>query len=389
MDSAHLLWFTGFLRAQCPLQPSPPGKGLGLLRLAIISLYLSLPLAASPLSAQTTDPLGPSDASPTAPAAQTKTELQAGTDLTRQGFLQNAIPHLLAAQRAGADPYATAVNLGICYLGLGRYQEAIAVLAALRSSGYDTVVIDNLLSQAYLGVGRPKTAMDEFLRAAALTPKDEKLYAFIADACTDHHDYDMGLRIVEIGLQQLSDSARLHYERALFLGRLDRLEEARPEFDRAAQLAPGSYIADLARVQLALYDDKFADAIDLLHQAINAGRRDYQTLSLLGTVLMQAGAAPGDAQFVEARQALEESARAHPDYSATQLGLGKLYLMEDRFAEAANHLERARRLEPENPAVYTNLAQAYRRLGEPEKARQLQAQLAQLLAGKKPVQPAR
>ena len=358
-------------------------------RFAICGLLLSLLLAAYPAPAQVAS-LSPG-AVQSAPSAQTKAELQAGADLTRHGFLQNAIPHLLAAQRGGADPYATAVNLGICYLGLGRYQEAIAVLATLRSSGFDTAIIDNLLSQAYLGVGQTKTAMDEFLRAVALTPKDEKLYAFLADACTDHHDYDMGLRIVEIGLQQLPDSARLHYERALFLGRLDRLEEARPEFGRAAHLAPGSYIADLAQVQLALYDDKFADAIDLLHHAVDAGHHDYQTLSLLGTVLMQAGTAPGDPQFVEARQALEESARAHPDYSATQLGLGKLYLMEDRFAEAADHLERARRLEHDNPAIYTNLAQAYRRLGQPEKARQLQAQLAQLLAEKKsnPVQPSR
>src|ERR1700728_3656776 len=46
-------------------------------------------------------------------------ELDIGADLTRRGSLQEAIPHLLAAQKAGADPYATAVNLGICYLGSG------------------------------------------------------------------------------------------------------------------------------------------------------------------------------------------------------------------------------------------------------------------------------
>ena len=75
----------------------------------------------------------------------------------------------------------------------------------------------------------------------------------MADACTDHHAYDMGLRVVDQGLQQLPQSARLHYERALFLARLDRLEEAKPEFDRAAQIAPGTYIADLALVQKRLY----------------------------------------------------------------------------------------------------------------------------------------
>lgn len=366
--------------------------------LSLAIFNFSLLLVVSPARAQNAGAIRPGHTAPTASPeagqsdsiAQAKAELQAGTDLTRRGLLQDAISHLLAAQRAGADPYAAGINLGICYLGLGRYKDAIAVLAGLRSSGYNTGTIDNLLSQAYFGDGQTKAAMDAFLRAVALTPKDEKLYAFIADACTDHRDYDTGLRVTEIGLQQLPDSARLHYERALFLGRLDRLEEARPEFDRAAQLAPGTYIAALARVQMDLYDDKFAEATGLLHQAIDAGHRDYQTLSLLGTVLLQAGAVPGQPQLAEAQAALEESARDDPDYSATQIALGKLYIMEEHFAEAVDHLERARRLEPGNPAVYMNLAHAYRRLGDAAKARQMQAQLARLLAEKSnSIQPAR
>jgi Flp pilus assembly protein TadD len=323
------------------------------------------------------------------PADEAKTELRTGADLTRRGSLQEAIPHLLAAQRTGADPYAAGVNLGICYLGLGRYQEAIKVLSDLRSSGYNAAVVDNLLGQADLGIGRTTAASEVFVQATTLTPKDEKLYAFIADACTDHREYDMGLRMMDLGLRQLPDSARLHYERALFLARLDRLEEARHEFDRTAKLAPGSYMATLALVQMDLYDDKFSDATASLHQAIAGGHRDYQTLSLLGTVLMQAGAVPGQTQFTEAQAALEESARDQPDYSATQIALGKLFIMEERFAEAVDHLEHARRLEPGNPAVYTNLAHAYRRLGETEKAREMQTILAQQLSIQKPSSPAR
>jgi len=220
------------------------------------------------------------------------------------------------------------------------------------------------------------------MAAATLTPDDEKLYAFVADACTDHQAYALGLHVAELGLQHLPESARLHYERALFLAQLDRLNEARPEFNRAAQLAPGGYVGYLALVQIDLYDDRFAAAIALLHEAIHAGHRDYQMLSLLGTVLIDAGALPGSPEFLEAKTALEASALDRPDYSATQIALGKLYLMEDRYQAAADHLEIALRLEPENPAVYTHLAHAYRRLGQREKAAQTQAVLAQILAKK-------
>jgi len=334
--------------------------------------------------AQSPRPAGsaPQAQSSDAPSANApaQAEFQAGSDLTHQGQLQQAIPHLLAAQKAGLDPYATGVNLGICYVGLGRYNDAIASLNSLRSSGYKTAVVANLLTQAYLGASQMDAALEAFQQAASLTPKDEKLYAFVADACTDHQAYAIGLHVADIGLQQLPDSARLHYERALFLARLDRLEEAKPEFDRAAQLAPGTYVADLALVQKRLYDDDYKGAVQLLHEVVKAGHRDPQTLSLLGTVLLQAGAAPGDPEFAEAKAALEESAAARPDYSATQIALGRIYSTEGRFQEAADHLEIGRRLEPGNRAVYAALAHVYRKLGDIEKARLMEAQLAQILA---------
>jgi predicted Zn-dependent protease len=306
-------------------------------------------------------------------------ELKTGTVLTRQGLLQEAIPHLLAAQSIGSEDYASTFNLGICYLGTRRYGQAIMALERLRSFGGNTAAVNNLLSQAYIGEGEIQRGLESFQRASAETPKDEKLYDFVADACTEHQAHKLGLEVVEQGLRQLPQSARLHYERALFLAQLDRFDEARPEFERAAALAPDSYISYLALVQEYLYDGKLAEADRVLHEGIKAGHRDYQMLSLLGTVLMHEGAAPGQAKFAEAREALEDSVKEHPNYSATQIALGKLYLMEGRLTDAIDRLETGRRMEPNNPAVYAGLAQAYQNLGDREKARQYQTELGRLI----------
>lgn len=318
-------------------------------------------------------------------ASDALAELQTGASLTRQGYLQQAIPHLLAARRAGLDPYAVSVNLGICYLGTERYRDAIAVLQEAPGYGSRRATVENLLAQAYMGNGQQAEALRAFRRAAAVSPKDEKLYAFMADACTDHQDYAVGLQVVEQGLRELPDSARLHYERAVFLGRLGRLDEGKPEFDRAAQLAPGSYIGYLAQVQKDLYVDDLRGADTVLHDAIAAGQSDYRMLSLLGTVLLHEGAAPGQPQFAEAVAALERSAAEQPNYSATQIALGKVYLMQGNPQKAMEHLEIGRRLEPENPSVYANLASAYEELGEKDKARSMRQQIGRLLAEKKAV----
>lgn len=310
-------------------------------------------------------------------------ELRTGTELTRQGRLTEAIPHLEAARLLRADRYAASVNLSICYLGLRRGAEAANVLYEVIRDGHDTPTVENLLTQALLWSGKPDDAWKTFEKAAALTPKDEKLYDYMADACTDLNNYALGLKMVETGLTHLPESARLHYERGLFLAELDRLDEGRAEFDSAAELAQGQYIGYLAQAQRQLYGMDYQGAIANLRLAIASGHRDYRLLSLLGDVLLKADASPGQSEFEEARSALEEAEREQPDFPATQLALGKLYAREDRFSDAKTHLEAARRLEPDNPAVYSNLAHVYRRLSMTKDAEAAEERLRSLLKQRK------
>jgi predicted Zn-dependent protease len=309
----------------------------------------------------------------------TDANLHKGLELARRGLFREAIPLLLSVRGQVAENYAVGFNLALCYLGAGEFKEAIRSLKDLAGDGYNTVAMNNLLSQAYVGDGQPERAFQALKDASRQTPKDESLYAFVADACTDHYAYSLGLRVVDLGLSNLPDSARLHYERAVFLARLDRLEEARPEFQKASKLAPGSDLAYLALIQENLYEDKLQEALSLVREGIKAGHRDYQMLSLLGTVLIHAGVTPGQPEFAEAREALEASVSAHPAYSTSQIALGKLYLMEGRPKDAVAHLESGRQLEPQNPAVYTSLARAYRQLGELDKAQKSLNTLSTLL----------
>lgn len=349
----------------------------------IFSILLAATLAL-PLSYVASAQSGGGATSPSTVRSQEKdpaaeAALQKGIALTGQGRFEEAIAPLLRAQGKVPEEYAAEFNLALCYLGTGRYSQAITILNGLRAGAHDTAAVNNLLAQSYIGSREQDKAIEALQRAAELTPKDERLYAYVADACTDHNEYALGLRVVDFGLTHLPDSARLHYERAIFLARLDRLEEAKPEFDRASELAPGGDIAYLATVQEALYEENFPKALRLVRGAIKAGHHDYQMLSLLGTILMHVGAAPGDATFTEAREALEASVTAQPRYSTSQIALGKLYLMEGRTGDAVSHLEIGRNLEPSNPTVYASLAAAYRRLGKRDKARECLHMLSTLL----------
>lgn len=310
--------------------------------------------------------------------ANAEQELQEGTDLTRHGAFKEAIPHLLAAHGRARNEYAGSFNLALCYVATGQPQQAIPILNELRGNNHDNADVNNLLAQAYVGDGQDEKAFEALRRAASLTSTNEKLYMFVADACMDKQNYALGSRIVELGLQNLLNSPRLHFERAMFLSLLDEFDSAKKDFELAQQLAPNSDVAFEAGAQEALFAGDVTRAVWVARDGIAKGHNDFMLLALLGEALLRAGPTPGQAEFEEARQALEKSIQLRPNYSSSQLAIGKLYMIDGHASDAITHLEIARRLSPNNPAVYSQLATAYRKHGDLEKAQDALAKLASL-----------
>jgi len=312
------------------------------------------------------------------PDAQAEEELQKGTALTRAGSFADAIPHLLAARGRASNDYAASFNLSLCFVATGQATQAIPILTALRAAGHDNAEVNNLLAQAYVGDGQSQTALKALQRASKLAPKNEKLYLFVADACMAKQEYAVGLQVVDLGLDQLPGSARLHYQRGMFLALLDELDAGKKDFDQARRLAPETDIAFLAATQNAMFEGDLVEAARAAREGVKKGSHDYVLLTLLGEALFRSGIVPGQPEFKEAQEALEKAIAERPNNAASQLALGKLNLLDNRVGDAIAHLETARQLDPNNASVYSNLAAAYRRYGDLRQAQNMLAVLTKL-----------
>jgi len=328
-----------------------------------------------------TDRGGQSNESVGAPSNETtqaKEELQRGTALTRRGRFKEAIPYLMAARAILPNVLGLEFNLSLCYLGTGEYDKAIAILDKLRHGGHDTADVENLLAQAYVGSDRGNEALTALERAAAITPQNEKLYVFVADACSDAQKLELGLKVVEIGLKNLPQSARLHYQRAVLLSELDQFDRAKPDFEQASQLAQGSEVAYLAAGQEALLEGNVPEGVRIAREGISKGIQNPALLVILGKALLRSGITPEQPEFSEAQSAMGKAVAERPNDAGSQVALGQIYLIAGRVDDAITHLQIAQRLRPDQPAVYASLAKAYQRRGDAKSAQDALSKLATL-----------
>lgn len=299
---------------------------------------------------------------------QAREELRRGTALTRQGRFNDAIPHLLAAQNVLRKEYALDFNLSLCYVGVGDYKKAIPLLDELRRGGHDDANVENLLAQAYVGNGQDAEALAAVERASSISPQDEKLFTFVADACIDRQDFEFGLKVIDLGLAKFAQSARLHYARATVLSELDQLDRAKADFAQAGKLGQGSEIGYLAASEQNMLEGNIDEAIRFAREGIKQGIENSALFEVLGKALLCSGVTPGQPEFNEAQSALEKSVSEHPNDASAQIALGQAYLLAGRFDDAIAHLDVAQRMKPNQSSIYAYLAKAYQRKGDSQKA---------------------
>ena len=309
--------------------------------------------------------------------AQEEQELQTGISLTKQGHFADALPHFLAARGHVRDAFALDFNTALCYVGTRQYPPAIEILTRLAESEH-AAQANNLLAQALIGNHQPDDAVRAFERATLIAPIDEKLYLFFAEAAADEGFYEVGLRAVAEGLQKLANSPKLLFERGMLRVRMEQPKLATEDFELVRKLAPDSDISFIAATQQALLAGNIQAAIKNARDGIAKGHNHYLLLTMLGEALLRSGITPASEEFAEAQSALETAVLARPGYAGAHIALGRIYLSQQRTSDAISQLETARQIDARNRALYPTLAAAWRRAGNPDKAQQAIAALAEL-----------
>jgi Flp pilus assembly protein TadD len=309
------------------------------------------------------------------PETDAVNRFEAGIILARLEKYDGAARQFELARKGHPDPYEVAFNLTLAYVKSRRYADAVRAAREYLSQGQKKAELYNLLSQAYEGNGQTVEAYDALRTATQIDPKDENNYLDLATLCVDHANYDLGLEIVSIGIRNVSQSDRLYFQRGALLAMKGQSAQAVGDFEAASKLAPNKSLPYAARGIVLLELGETSKAIALLRQRASASPDDYMVQYVLGEALNRSGPAIRSPEESEAIQSLEKSVRLNPDFAASRAVLGKLLLRRNEVDRAITELEKALELDPQETSSLYQLAQAHRKKGNLERAKELFAKV--------------
>jgi len=235
---------------------------------------------------------------------------------------KEAVETLESAARYRPDSQDVLVDLSIAYFDAGQYQKALEPLGRAVRLDPRGVGAHHMLGKTYFMLGDFTKSVSELEAALDLAPGDYDIAYTLGLAHLKRHELAPARQIYERMLARLGDRPQLH----IIFGRAYRetsfLPEAIEEFKKAVALDPHF-------------------------------PRAHYYLGL--TYLLKDGAARLDDAAAEFKVELG----AHPEEFFANYYLGVVYVIQRKWDEAVGFLEKATRIEPDNPDPYFHLGQAY------------------------------
>jgi len=247
-----------------------------------------------------------------------------------------------------------------------QWTEAAQAWAAVQKLNARNTEVMARRASSLMNGGRPADARDVLREALKITPNDVRMSFMLAQAQRDAGDLEGAEATARALKAAHPDDARTTYLLAQMLESRGRHQEIvdlmKPEIERlrAARAKPGQVALLLGTQGLALLQLKrYDEAIAVYREAIAAAPDDTAVMFQFGAALDRAGKRP-DAQKVFrdliAKDPLDANALNYLGYMLAEQGTA--------LDEAVTLIQRALKIDPENPSYLDSLGWAYFQQGK-------------------------
>ena len=221
-----------------------------------------------------------------------------------------------------------------------------------------------LAAQVAESRGDTPAAVQLLRRAILANPKAVKNYLVFAEISFNHSSFQVGIDMVNAGLGQLPQEARLYLVRGVLEVELNKLDDAVADFHQAHKLDP----------ELSFAQDAIGMLLSQRHQsteslaAYSAQAKSHPDDALVQYLYAEAlGDSKGESDDQTLDAAIRAASRAvalEPDYQPARDLLCVLELRAGQLADAMQQADEALKRDPEDETAIYQKLMAARRLGK-------------------------
>ena len=232
------------------------------------------------------------------------------------------------------------------------------LLESAVAGGLDDAKIYLALAEVYEAGGYPENAIPAMRRAIAREPKNDFYRSRYGLLLVNSKAPAAALVRLEEALKEFPESASLWF--ALGIAQFDdnKIAEAGKSFEKALSI-DSKLVPALAYLGAVFVEQtRYVEAVKIYEQAIALNNNVGLLYYLMGDTLLKMT----DADEKRVETVLKRAAELDANLTSAQITLGRLYVRQSRWTEAATYLERAAKLEPERAETFYQLGRVYARL---------------------------
>ncbi|MGB6725448.1 MAG: tetratricopeptide repeat protein [Terracidiphilus sp.] len=259
-----------------------------------------------------------------------------------------------------------------------RPKDAIAALQPLLQNQTADPDVLELAAAAYEADQNTPEAVRILRQAIISDPHNVDLYVDFATLSLDHQSFQVGVDMVDAGLEAEPKAAPLYVARGILYVQLAQYDKAEADFEKADALDPRQSFSSAAEGLAALEQNDPARALATVQEKLAQKPNDAILLDTEAELLAQQGAEPGSAEFQQAVKCAEKAISLRPSLGTARDLLAKLYLQSGQNEAAVEQSRKALEIDPKDQAAIYHLIQGLRKSPRQDEIPDLLKRLAAL-----------
>jgi tetratricopeptide (TPR) repeat protein len=258
-------------------------------------------------------------------------------------------------------------NLAVAQLAAHQGKDAVETLQPLLETKEPDPDVLDLASSAYEDQGDTPKAVALLRQAIVGDPKKIKYYLDFAALSFNHQSFQVGIDMVNVGLNQAPKAASLYVARGILYIQLARYDKGEEDFQTAMRLDPSQASGAVAQGMAQVQQSNLDQALATVKSQLQMHPKDAFLYYMKAQILVQKGATAGSPEFKEAISAASRSTQLNPDFVLSRDVLGGLYLKSGQPTLAIEQSRAALRGNPSDQEAIYHLIQALRQSGKGSK----------------------